>query len=156
MTKHQNAIGIGLLVLRATLGVYLLLAGFGKVKGELTNGLGSFYNGKGFQFLQPSWLPDFLAAPYGYALPWAELVVAIFLIIGLFGRYTAFAGFLMLLSFTIAKAVAFDNWQAKAPDEAGPVSSNYVQIGAYLALVIAGFGRIALDTAIFGKRKKKD
>ena len=155
MTKNQTAYDTGLFVLRATLGLYLLLAGIGKVKGEL-NSLGSFYRGDGFQFLQPDWLPDALAAPYGYALPWAEVIVAVLLIVGLFGRYAAIAGLLMLISFTIAKAVTFDNWQAKSPSEAGPVSSNYVQIGAYLALVITGCGRFALDHAVFGKRKKKD
>ncbi|MFN3167115.1 MAG: DoxX family protein [Phycisphaeraceae bacterium] len=153
MTKTPLTQDIGLLVLRATLGLYLLIAGIGKVRGEFSNGVGSFYKGKGFQGLQPDWLPDAFAAPYGYALPWLEVIVGALLIVGLLGRFAAIGGFLMLASFTIVKVESTGSITGLKPDEVGSFNANYIQSAAYLLLVLAGCGRIAVDTLVFKKRK---
>lgn len=146
---------IGLLILRVALGLYLLLAGVGKVQGELNSGIGSFYKGKGFQGLQPDWLPDALAAPYGYALPWLEVGVGALIILGLFGRFAAIGGFLMLASFTIVKVTSTGNLSGLKPDEVGSFNTNYIQSAAYLTLALLGCGRIALDSLFTLKRTRK-
>jgi len=145
---------VGLLALRIALGLYLLLAGVGKVQGELNNGLGSFYSGS-FKGLQPDWLPNVLAAPYGYALPWLEVLVGALLILGLVGQIAAIVGLLMLASFTVALALANNSLTAQGADAPGPYHGNYIQIAGYLMLTLAGCGKLALDSAFAGKKRKK-
>jgi len=152
MTKHKATHDFGLLVLRVALGLYLLLAGVGKVQGEINNGIGSFYNGP-FKGLQPAWLPDLLAAPYGYALPWLEVLVGALLVIGLFGRLAAIGGLLMLVSFTIVLGMANNSITAQGAGAPGPYHANYIQSAAYLLLTLMGCGAWSVDMMIRKKRK---
>ncbi len=91
-----------ILLNRLSLGLYFAIAGWNKLLGEFRNGLGSFYRGDGFQGLQPLWLPDWIASPYGYALPWLELILGVLLVIGLFGRLAAMGIALVLASIAMA------------------------------------------------------
>jgi uncharacterized membrane protein YphA (DoxX/SURF4 family) len=91
-----------LLFNRVTLGWYFAFAGFSKVSSEIKNGLGSFYRGDGFQNRNPAWVPEVFIAPYGYVLPWAELIFGGLLLVGLFSRISAGAVALMLLTIGIA------------------------------------------------------
>lgn len=152
MAKHNTTQDLGLFVLRLALGLYLLLAGVGKVQGEISNGVGSFYNGP-FKGLQPAWLPDLLAAPYGYALPWLEVLVGVLLVIGLLGRFAAVGGFLMLVSFTIVLAMANNSITAQGADAPGPYHANYIQSAAYFLIVLVGCGSWSVDTLLRKKRK---
>jgi len=145
------AIDIALLLTRLTVGGYLLLAGVGKASREINDGLGSFYNGS-FSRLQPAWLPDLLAAPYGYALPWLEIVVGSLLVVGLFGRAAAVATGLMIASFTIALAMKF-GLKAEPAEAPHPFSSNYIQIAVCLLLTVLGPGGLSIDRVAFGRRK---
>ena len=152
---RQTLVDVGLLLLRFTIGLYLLLAGIGKVMGEFRGGPGSFYRGP-FSSMQPAWLPDALAAPYGYALPWAEVVVGTLLILGLFGSIAAALTGLMILSFTIALAMQHGSITAQ-PAEArgGAFSANYIQIAACFLLTFVGPGAFSLDRVIRRKRAAK-
>lgn len=154
MKKNPALQDLSLLLMRIALGLYLLLAGVGKVQGELNNGVGSFYNGP-FKGLQPSWLPDVLAAPYGYALPWLEVLIGAMLIFGFLGHLAALAGLLMLVSFTIVLAMANGSITAQGADAPGPYHGNYIQVAGYLLLTLMGCGRWALDSVVFGKKSKK-
>lgn len=145
---------IGLFVLRVALGLYLLLAGFGKVQGELNNGIGSFYGGP-FKDLQPDWLPNALAAPYGYALPWLEVLVGGLLLLGLLGQLAALLGLVMVASFTVALALANGTLAAQAADAAGPYHTNYIQIAGYLMLTLIGCGNWSLDKVLSSKKPRK-
>ena len=151
---RQTLVDIGFLLLRVSIGLYLLLAGIGKVRGEFNNGFGSFYRGS-FKSMQPEWLPNALAAPYGYALPWAEVVVGALLILGLFGSIAAALTGLMILSFTIALALKFGSITAQPADaRGGAFSANYIQIAACFLLTFVGPGAISLDRVIRKKRAK--
>ncbi|MEM7576262.1 MAG: DoxX family protein [Planctomycetota bacterium] len=145
MHTPPAATDFGLFVLRVAMGGYFLAAGLFKAMGEINNGLGSFYNGS-FKGLQPAWLPDVFAAPYGYALPWLEIALGVMLVIGLFGRLSAALIGLMIVSFTVALALKM-GWTAQPADAAGPISGNYLQIAAYVALVALGPGRWSVDGA---------
>lgn len=147
--KATTATNLGSFALRVTLGLYMGLAGLGKVQGELNNGIGSFYSGA-FKGLQPDWLPNFFAAPYGYALPWLELAVGGLLVLGLFTRYVAIAGLVMLISFTAALAIKNGSIAAGGP---GPFNGNYIQCAAYLYFALVGAGAWALDAMITIKKK---
>lgn len=141
---------LSLMLVRGTVGLYLCLAGIAKVRGELENGLGSFFNGP-FTAMQPSWLPSWFSAPYGYALPWAEVVVGALLALGLLSRVMAAGTFLMLLSFTIALAM-MHGIDAQPDGPPGPFSANYIQVSAAFLLIWSGPGRWSLDRFVLGKR----
>jgi len=87
---------------RIALGWFLLHQGWVKVVQDLSGGPGTFYQSSLFQNNNPAWLPAFIAAPYGYALPWIELVFGVLLMAGLFNRITAGATTLIFLSITVA------------------------------------------------------
>lgn len=141
---------LSLMLLRVPVGLYLCLAGVEKVKVELGQGMGTFLNGP-FTSMQPGWLPSWFSAPYGYALPWAEVVVGALLVLGLFSRVMAAGTFLMLLSFTIALAM-MHGIDAQPDGPPGPFSANYIQVAAAFLLIWAGAGRWSLDRFVFGKR----
>ena len=149
MRRPDTAYDAGLFLLRLVFGGYFLWAGINKALGEINQGLGSFYNGP-FKGLQPTWLPDVLAAPYGYALPWLEIVLGVMLVLGLFSTIVALVIALMIVSFTVALALKM-GWTAQPPDAGGPFSPNYLQIVAHLALAIMGPGRWSIDAARGGK-----
>jgi uncharacterized membrane protein YphA (DoxX/SURF4 family) len=149
LEPHPTAQDFGLFVLRVALGGYFLAAGIGKAIGEVRNGHGHFYE-TSFQGLQPEWLPNALAAPYGYTLPWLEIILGLLLVIGLFGRITAAIIGLMIVSFTVALAMKFGP-TAQPPEAGGPISANYLQIAAYVALAAMGPGRWSVDAARAGK-----
>lgn len=154
MNNKHTRFDASLFALRLTVGLYMLLAGVGKVQGEINNGIGHFYKGP-FSAMQPDWLPDAFATSYGYALPWLEVLVGLLLIIGLFTRIVGFAGLGMLVSFTIALAIKFNSITAQADGPGGPFNANYIQWAAYLALMLLGAGAWSVD-AVLAKKRKKD
>lgn len=87
---------------RIAVGWYLCMAGWGKVQNEFNEGVGSFANSGTYQQRTPNWLPDFIAYPYGYMLPWAELIVGALLVLGLWSRLASTAATLIFLSIGIA------------------------------------------------------
>ena len=153
MTKQKPAHDLGLFVLRVALGLYLLIAGIGKVQGEFKNGFGSFYRDK-FAQAQPDWLPEWFGVIYGYPLPFLELLAGGLLILGLFGRITATIGTLMLLSFTIMHVIWAGNITGIAEGEQGVFHNNYIHTAGWLAIALVGCGGWSLDRVVFKKRKK--
>lgn len=150
--KRQTLTEISILVTRVFVGGYFAAAGFAKAKGELSDGFGTFYRGS-FSSLQPGWIPDLLAAPYGYALPWLEIIVGLALVVGLFGTIAATLTGLMILSFTVALVVKFG--PLAQPDAARhPFNSNYIQIAACALLACLGPGRFSVDHLLRSKRSK--
>jgi len=89
-----------LLLNRLTLGWYVLSAGWEKLHDELTKGIGTYLATSGFQN-RGALLPPALAAPFGYAWPWAEVIVSVLMILGLFGRWAALVNAIMLFLITI-------------------------------------------------------
>lgn len=140
--NHPAWIDISLLVGRVLLGLYMLLAGWGKLRG----GIPAFVNG-GFAKLRPDWLPEALATPYGYAIPFLELLGGLMLILGLFTRTAAGVLTLVLLSISIAQMNA--NGITGAPP-VGPFHHAYIMTAMCLMIAIIGSGRLALDPLYFG------
>ncbi len=89
-------------ITRVMLGWFLLNQGWGKVAQELEGGPGSFFAGNQFQGAHPDWLPALVAAPYGYALPWLELVFGALLLLGLWNRLSAGVSTLIFFSILVA------------------------------------------------------
>jgi uncharacterized membrane protein YphA (DoxX/SURF4 family) len=63
---------------------------------------------RGFRLLVDRYgiLPGALAGPFAYALPFAEVGIGLYLVVGLFVRGTALAGTFLLLAFLAAQASA--------------------------------------------------
>ncbi len=86
-----------LLVIRLVLGAIFILAAVGKLPEQAK-----------FVDVVTSYglLPWSLARVYGIALPWIELTVGIFLVIGLLPRVAAGISILMIISFIVANGTA--------------------------------------------------
>ena len=128
---------------RLALGWFFVLVGWSKVVSEWKDGLGSFYRSDTFQGRAPGWLPELIAMPYGYALPWAELVLGALLMLGLFTRWAA--GLVTFLLLTIAIALL-------GTGELFP--RHHVLIFFPLGLILwqAGADRLTLDAVIRGRK----
>lgn len=141
--NHPAWIDISLLLARVLLGLYMLLAGWGKMAG----GVGKFVDG-GFKSMTPAWLPEAIARPYGYVIPIAELLLGLMLILGLFSRIAAGLMTLVLLSISIALMTQFG---VTGGDKAGPPFHHaYLLTVMSFMLAIIGSGRLALDPLYFG------
>ncbi len=140
--NHPAWIDISLLLGRIVLGLYMLLAGWNKMR----SGVPGFVNG-GFSKMRPDWLSESLATPYGYALPFLELLGGLMLILGLFTRPAAGVLTLVLLSISIAQMNA--NGITGIAGDGPPFHHSYVMTAMCLMLAIIGSGRLALDPLYF-------
>jgi uncharacterized membrane protein YphA (DoxX/SURF4 family) len=138
LTDSTGPVGVALLLNRLALGFMFLLAGIGKLK----MGPAAFYRDV-FLAVRPPWLPEILAKPYGYALPFLEALVGALLIIGLLSRVTAGVMALMLASFTIALWAAGMFFQG-----GGPFHTNVILLTLAILLATMGPGRYSLDYLI--------
>ena len=137
-TTTDPWMSLALLLCRLAIGVYFVMAGIAKVRGGVQN----FVDGA-YAKSTPSWLPEAMAKPYGYAVPWLEILVGASVALGFFGRIGAGVMSLMLLSFMLALGIADGN---------KPYSTNIILFALAILLAIAGSGAFSLD-AVMGKKK---
>lgn len=147
-----HALDAALLAGRLALGLYFFFAGFCKVQNELRNGLGTFARGP-FSAMRPAWLPEALGLPYGYALPWIEVVLGALLTLGIFGVTVAALTSLVLLSIMIAQLFAGRLFAFQAAYEGpGPFHNNVMSLALGVLLTVAGPGRYSID-AMWRKKR---
>jgi len=63
------------------------------------------------EFQKKSYLPGGLVAPFSYALPFAELIVGLLLLLGVFTRQAAIAGAVVMI-LLIFGTTTVENWNA--------------------------------------------
>ncbi len=136
------AYDVTLLLNRLSMGLFVLLAGIGKI----TGGIGNFVE-QGFTPMKPDWLPNVVAMPYAYSIPFLEVLLGAAVVVGLFTRLTAAALVVMIGSFTLALAI-HNNSLVHGP---GPFSANFIYITLLALLAVVGAGSLSVDHAI---RKK--
>lgn len=124
---------------RVALGWFLLHQGWGKVVQDWTEGPGTFYRGNQFQNNNPDWLPTIIAAPYGYSLPWIELIAGALLLLGLLNRLSAGVSTLIFLSIAVA-------WLDAGNLLPRHMLMVYTPLAAYFFLT--GPGRFSVDTLL--------
>ena len=131
-----------ILLNRLAVGWYVVNAGWEKVRDEVSGGLGTFLLSNSFQNRSP-WLPEFMAAPFGYSWPWLEFGFGLLLLVGLFGRISAAvtAGLLLCISISLLFV-----------GELLPRHQTMVMIPISLMLVLTGPGRYSLDALIHGRK----
>ena len=145
---QQKPASVGLLAMRIPFGLFMLLAGVGKISG----GVGGFVEGA--SGMAPGWAPDFLITGYLYCVPFAEVLVGALLIAGLLTRSAGLASALMIFSFSVALVNA-KGWDGGFVGHGpGPFSANAIYIGLCVLLALAGPGIYSIDHQFVIKRKK--
>jgi uncharacterized membrane protein YphA (DoxX/SURF4 family) len=141
--KSNAAVSLGLLLARLPLGAFFLIAGYQKV---FKFGVDKFVsmatsNARHMPFeVSPS-----LMSMYLHAVPFLELAVGAWLVVGCLTRVGAFVGALMLVSFTIG-------YTGISSDQA-PFQPNLIYLGMTLCLLLTGPGTLSLDRFLFGRRR---
>ena len=133
---------------RLALGFYFTFAGISKFR----IGLEYFYNEK-FVDMAPQWLPGFIMRPYGYALPFAEVLFGVMLMLGLFGRTAAAFIMLMLLSIIIAQMDG--GWFFHGDKVPGPYHANLIFLTLSIWLIASGSGSMSFDGIWFKSKKRR-
>jgi thiosulfate dehydrogenase [quinone] large subunit len=91
--------------LLARLAVGMSMFGHGLVRLPKLHGFSNWMVGQ----FEKSMLPDFVVTPFSYVLPVAELLVGIFLLIGLFTRQTLVAGSLVMTALIFGSSM-IEEW----------------------------------------------
>jgi uncharacterized membrane protein YphA (DoxX/SURF4 family) len=141
--KTEASFNLGLLLGRLPMGAFFLLAGVSK----LQMGVGRFVSfaassGHAPPVVPPQWFDTYL-----HAVPFLELTVGVFLILGLLGRVGGLIGALMVLTFT----VGFTGLYGNPPDHGIPFHPNFIYMGLLLVIFLLGPGRISVDSILFGR-----
>ena len=139
--NHPAMIDISLLLGRIALGLYVALSGWRRI----TGGVSGFVNGT-VMLARPGWIPESIARPYGYAMPFLEVAAGLLLALGLFTRPAA--GVVTLVLMTIAGASIGAYGMSGGAD--GPFHFSVALATLAFILAIIGSGRLALDPLYFG------
>ena len=117
------------------LGLSLVLAGSGKLPGQA-----EFIDA----LLQSFWTPGF-AYFIGYCLPWVEIALGVFLLLGLFPRIAAVVCLPLIAGF-----MANNSWALSQGIEEFPECANCFGVWEELLGTISPLQALCLDIALFG------
>lgn len=139
IATRSTSVQLTLLANRLSIGIYFVIAGHGKI---FESGIDAWM--KSYGELTPPWLPRWFAEPYGYTLPFVEVLVGLALMLGLYGRTTALIMAMMIASFIMgATGISHDRL---------PFEPNVILLTLLLLLAATGPGRISMDTTWRKKR----
>ena len=143
--KTQGSTNLGLLLVRLPVGAFFFLAGYDKV---FHKGVEKFVEAT-FASMRP--IPfevsHGLMSAYLHAIPFLELVIGTWLVVGMLGRLSAFVASLMLVTYIMGKTgTQADPW---------PFHANLIFLGVTLCTLLAGPGNLSLDHLLFNRKKKK-
>lgn len=143
--KSDASTSLGLFLARAPMGAFFLLAGYQKV---FKIGVDNFVKSAiaSARPLPFHVSPD-LMNMYLHAVPFLELTVGTWLLVGILTRVGAFVAGLMLYSFILGST---GWWMA-----GGLFSQNVIFLGLVLGVLLAGPGCVSLDHVLFNKKKPK-
>lgn len=143
-SAHSLGHRIALLLVRLSLGVYLFSAGWGKAfKPDMTLAQSAAAWMEGYQKMTPPWLPTFIATPYGYAIPWLEMLTGGLLVLGLFFRFTTLVTTFMLASIAIAVVA----------DKGSVIHHSIVMTTFAFLLFFTGPGGLSIDALLPRRRR---
>ena len=106
--------------------------------------LAGFSNWMMGQF-QKSMLPDFIVEPFSYVLPIAELLVGVFLLLGLFTKQSLIAGSLVMISLIFGSSM-IEEW--------GAIPSQLIHAAFFCVLLIFAdsYNSFAVDKFLSEKK----
>ncbi|QKJ23630.1 DoxX family protein [Poseidonibacter lekithochrous] len=102
--SKQKTIELAYLILRLTMGANMFVHGIVRIPK-----LDSF-NIWMVEYFQDTFLPDFLVSLLAYSIPFVELAVGIFLIVGLFTRQALLIGALLMAILVFGSCLK-ENWE---------------------------------------------
>lgn len=102
--SKQKTIELAYLILRLTMGANMFVHGIVRIPK-----LDSF-NIWMVEYFQDTFLPDFLVSLLAYSIPFIELTVGIFLIVGLFTRQALLVGALLMAVLVFGSCLK-ENWE---------------------------------------------
>ena len=138
--KSPSSTSLGLMLARLPLGALFCIAGYRKLAGI---GAAKFVSEN--IKLVPKYMPPWFPKVYLNALPYAEMALGVFIVIGLLTRVSGFLTSCLLISFLIVYGV-HDNTGANLP-----FNPNFFYLGTALLLLLAGGGGIGVDAKLFGR-----
>ncbi|HJQ69937.1 MAG TPA: MauE/DoxX family redox-associated membrane protein [Blastocatellia bacterium] len=118
-------------LLRVTVGLMFLFFGIGK----FTAGIGNFAANLQQNFAGK--LPSFLLTPFAYALPFAEVVIGLLLLLGLLSVFGMMLGGVLMIALTFGMVLQ---------GQAATVANNvFYAVVFFLLLWLAEYNRFSLD-----------
>jgi uncharacterized membrane protein YphA (DoxX/SURF4 family) len=143
--KTQASTNLGLLLARLPMGAFFFLAGYDKV---FHKGVDKFVElASSSARPLPFEVSHGLMNGYLHAIPFLEMIVGTWLVVGMLSRLSAFVGSLMLVSFIVG-ATGMQLTGA-------PFHPNLIYLGVTLCVLLAGPGNVSLDQLLFNRKKKK-
>ena len=143
--KSQASTNFGLFLARVPMGAFFFLAGYDKV---FHKGVEEFVK---FAVANARPIPFEVSTGvmngYLHAIPFLELIVGTWLVVGMLSRVSAFVSSLMLVSFIMGAT------GVRAPG--APFQPNLIYLGVTLGVLLAGPGSLSLDNLMFNRKKKK-
>lgn len=98
-------ISLAYLLLRATLGINILIHGAARILNKPEH-----FASMLLQAFHATSLPEWLVVGFGYSLPWIETIIGTFVLLGLFTRFFLAAGALLILVLTVGAGLQ-QNWE---------------------------------------------
>lgn len=143
--KTNASASLGLLLARLPVGAFFVLAGYQKV---FKTGVDSFVKlATTTARPLPFEVSPGLMNGYLHAVPFLELIVGTWLIVGILSRISALVGGLMVASFIVGCTGIMMSGM--------PFHPNLVYLGVLLCVLLAGPGNLSLDNLLFNKKKRK-
>jgi len=136
----KKLVPYALLPARIVLGITLILAGVGKLQDPM-----KYVNMVKDLATSKSLLPESLATLYGYALPYAELILGFMLLIGLFTWVSSLLATLMFITFIIA--TGFMQMGGGIPNK------DFAYLALTMALNLGGAGPLSVDSYLKSRKK---
>lgn len=139
--KTETSANLGLLLARVPVGVYFLLDGWTKFSG----GVGAYV-----AMNLPDathFLPDGAARGLLYAVPYAEVVAGLLLVLGLLSRVGG-----LLTAGVVAVFVLLAGGLQVSTNAPSPFTSQLILMGVAMLVLLVGPGRFSLDQRLFGRR----
>jgi putative oxidoreductase len=124
-----------LLIARVAIGVYFLLAGYKKI----ATGVDKFATEHAANV--PQYVSPEFGRHYLQVLPYAEMIVGLTMVIGLYTKLSAGLMSLILVSFILATGVGFKPGNPQ-------INENFVYLGLTLLLMHFGGGKVAVDQSM--------
>ena len=136
--QSAGSTSFGLLLARIPLGALFCIAGYNKLA---VMGLANFVSDHVKQV--PHYMPPWFPKLFLNALPFAEMGLGAFIILGILTRLSGFLTSCLLISFLMITGIHDGNW---------PFHPNVFFLATALLLFFAGGGKISVDAKLFGQK----
>ena len=130
--------GLGLLAIRLPMGILFCATGYNKLS---KSGIDKFV--ASYVKEVPSYMPDWFPRYYLSALPFAEMVLGAFIIVGMLTRISGFLASCLVISFLMYTGIH------DASAYQLPFHPNFFFLGITLLLFFTGGGKYSVDSRLF-------